>query len=164
MQNGLINKSCCFTGHRPCKLGIEWSKVKELLEEEIDGAILDGYVTFITGMAMGTDILAAEIIIERKKHNNNLRLVCALPHPNFDSRRNAEEKIRFNKIIENSDIIEEVNNHCFRGCYQIRNEWMVNHSSLVIAVFNGQKGGTKNTIDYAKNHGVIVHNVLKNII
>ena len=27
---------------------------------------------------------------------------------------------------------------------------MVNHSLLVIAVFNGQSGGTKNTIEYAK--------------
>ena len=34
--------------------------------------------------------------------------------------------------------------------YQIRNEWMVDRSSLVIAVFNGELRGTKNTIDYAK--------------
>lgn len=31
---------------------------------------------------------------------------------------------------------------------------MVDHSSRVIAVFNGQLGGTKNTIDYAKNRAV----------
>ena len=42
------------------------------------------------------------------------------------------------------------------GVYQIRNEWMVNHSARVIAVFNGQPSGTKNTIDYAKNQGVPV--------
>ena len=35
------------------------------------------------------------------------------------------------------------------GVYQVRNEWMVNHSARVIAVFNGQPSGTKNTIDYA---------------
>lgn len=33
--------------------------------------------------------------------------------------------------------------------FQIRNEWMVNHSNRVIAVFNGESGGTKNTIEYA---------------
>jgi hypothetical protein len=31
---------------------------------------------------------------------------------------------------------------------------MVDHSSLVIAVFNGERGGTKNTLDYAKRKGV----------
>ena len=46
------------------------------------------------------------------------------------------------------------------GCYQVRNEWMVDRSNLVIAVFNGQKSGTKNTVDYAKRKGVNVVNVL----
>lgn len=43
-----------------------------------------------------------------------------------------------------------------RARFQIRNEWMVNHSSRVIAVFNGKKSGTKNTIDYAKKANVPV--------
>lgn len=33
---------------------------------------------------------------------------------------------------------------------------MVNHSARVIAVFNGEKSGTKNTIDYANRVGVPV--------
>jgi len=37
---------------------------------------------------------------------------------------------------------------------------MVDRSNLVIAVFGGHKGGTKNTIDYAKRMGVEVVNVL----
>ncbi len=31
---------------------------------------------------------------------------------------------------------------------------MVDHSSLVIAVFNRESGGTKNTLDYAEKAGV----------
>jgi len=31
---------------------------------------------------------------------------------------------------------------------------MVRKSSLVIAVFNGERGGTKNTLDYAKRQGI----------
>ena len=38
---------------------------------------------------------------------------------------------------------------------------MVDRSNLVIAVFNGQKSGTKNTVDYAKRKGVNVVNLLK---
>lgn len=40
------------------------------------------------------------------------------------------------------------------GAYQRRNEWMVNHSDRVIAVYSGEAGGTRNTIDYAKKQGV----------
>ena len=42
------------------------------------------------------------------------------------------------------------------GAYQRRNEWMVDHSSRVIAVFSGEPSGTKNTIDYAKALGISI--------
>ena len=151
---------CCFTGHRPDKMKFGEEEVKQLLEKAIDDAISEGYVTFITGMAMGTDIWAAEIVLERKKVNKDLHLICALPHPNFESRRSMREKIRFNKIIKKADLVTEINDHYFTGCYQVRNEWMVDRANLLIAVFNGQKGGTKNTVDYAKRKGINVVNVL----
>ncbi len=31
---------------------------------------------------------------------------------------------------------------------------MIDHSSLVIAVFNGEPGGTKNTLLYAQQQGI----------
>ena len=42
------------------------------------------------------------------------------------------------------------------SCFEIRNQWMVNHAAKVIAVFNGQKSGTKDTIDYARKAGLPV--------
>ncbi|MBO5742812.1 MAG: DUF1273 family protein, partial [Clostridia bacterium] len=125
-----------------------------------DDAIAAGYVTFISGMAEGTDIWAAEIVLEKKKRNKNIHLICALPHPNFESRRSMSERNRYDKIIKNADLVKEINNHYFLGCYQLRNKWMVDRCNLVIVVFGGHKGGTKNTIDYAKRMGVEVVNVL----
>lgn len=74
----------CFTGHRPEKLATSGKEIKPLLEKAIDNAIADGYVTFITGMAKGTDMRAAEIVLEKKKQNNGLHLICAIPHPGFE--------------------------------------------------------------------------------
>ena len=161
-QEELRLHRCCFTGHRPDKMELGKKEIKPLLEKAIDDAISEGYVTFITGMAMGTDIWAAEIVLERKKVNNDLHLICALPHPNFESRRSMTEKMRFNKIIKKADIVKDINDHYFTGCYQVRNEWMVDRANLVIAVFNGKKSGTKNTVDYAKRKDIEVNNVLKN--
>ena len=39
---------------------------------------------------------------------------------------------------------------------------MLDRYNLVIAVFNGERGGTKNTIDYAGGKGICVVNVLDN--
>ena len=153
---------CCFTGHRPDKMTLGEKEIKPMLEKAIDEAIEDGYVTFITGMAMGVDIWAAEIVLERKKKNDNMHLIGALPHPGFETRRSLSEKMKFNKIIKKADMVKEINDHYFRACYQVRNEWMVDRSNLVIAVFNGQKSGTKNTVDYAIRKGVRVKNIIEN--
>jgi uncharacterized phage-like protein YoqJ len=37
---------------------------------------------------------------------------------------------------------------------QRRNRYMVDHASLLIAVFDGQSGGTQNTIQYAMERGL----------
>lgn len=111
-------------------------------------------------MAEGVDTWAAEKVLERKKKNPNLHLICALPHPGFEKRRSMTEKMRFNRIIKKADLVKEINDHYFTGCYQVRNEWMVDRSNLVIAVFNGQKSGTRNTIEYAKRRKIAIHNCI----
>ena len=54
---------CCFTGHRPEKIGIPEEMVIDLLDKAISEAIRAGYSTFISGMARGVDIWAAEIVL-----------------------------------------------------------------------------------------------------
>ena len=38
---------------------------------------------------------------------------------------------------------------------------MVDHSGLVIAAYNGEAGGTQNTIQYADRCGIPVYNILE---
>ncbi|MBR5543219.1 MAG: DUF1273 family protein [Oscillospiraceae bacterium] len=159
-EENLRKHRCCFAGHRPEKMRYSEKEIKPLLEKAIDEAIEKGYVTFITGMARGADIWAAEIVLKKKKTNKNLHLVCALPHPNFESRRSLAEKIRFYKILKSADIVKQISAHYYRASYQVRNEWMIDRSNLVIAVFNGQRSGTKNSVEYALRSGVCVKNVL----
>ncbi len=161
MENEKKQHRCCFTGHRPNKLDYSEGEIKPLLETAVDNAISDGYVTFITGMAEGVDIWAAEIVLEKKKHNTALHLICAIPHPGFENKRSEYEKERYMHILQGADYTTTVSDHYFRACYQRRNEFMVNHSSLVIAVFNKKSGGTWNTIFYAEKHGVDVINILE---
>ena len=111
-------------------------------------------------MAEGVDVWSAEIVLDRKKSNKDLHLVCALPHPGFEKRRSEQEKQIFKDILEKADLVKVINDHYFTGCYQVRNKWMVDRSNLVISIFNGHKGGTKNTIDYARTKAVITKNVI----
>lgn len=152
---------CCFTGHRPDKLTVSEQAVICALEHEIRLAIRDGYNVYLSGMAMGTDIWAAEIIIKlRNKEGLPLKLIAASPFEGFEKRWPMEWQRRYRAVMDEADLIRFISPSYHRDCFQIRNMWMVRHSSRVIAVFNGEKGGTKNTIDYANRHGIPVRNVL----
>ena len=151
----------CFTGHRPEKLKVPERKVVKALEAEINQAIADGYTTFITGMARGVDIWAAEIVIAKKKKHPDLKLICALPYEGFENSWGIDWQKRYRSILEKADLTRAICTGFSYSSYQVRNEWMVNHSSRVIAVWNGEPSGTKNTIDYARKMGVEVNNILE---
>lgn len=155
-----IKTTVCFTGHREEKLNIAADTVKMLLRKEIEQAISDGFNTYLSGMAPGVDVWAAEIVLEMKEKNHDIRLVCALPFEGFDKKRSSEETEQYYSIMERADKVEVICSHYSRSCFQLRNKWMVDNSSLVIAVYNGEKGGTRNTIKYAERCGKEICNVL----
>ena len=57
----------CFTGHRPEKLTQPENVIVKSLETTIKEAIADGKNVFISGMARGVDIWAAEIVLRLRK-------------------------------------------------------------------------------------------------
>ena len=153
-ETELRKHRCCFTGHRPEKLKIPEDRLALLLEEEIKKAIASGFTTYITGMAKGTDIVAGEIILRLREQDDRLKLICALPHPGFGLHWSGGWTERFQKVLAAADLVRTICPSFSYATYQIRNEWMIRHSALVIAVFNGERGGTKNTLDYAQRTGV----------
>ena len=62
-EQELRQHRCCFTGHRPEKLDKPEADVIEGLKKEIHTATADGFRTFISGMARGVDLWAAEIVL-----------------------------------------------------------------------------------------------------
>lgn len=145
---------CCFTGHRPEKLEMAENEVVERLKKEIRTAIADGFQTFISGMARGVDLWAAEIVLVLRDEGATIRLICASPYKGSESRWSREWQERYRKVMEKADLVRFICPTYSRDCFQRRNEWMVNHSARVIAVYNGGPGGTRNTVEYAQQHGV----------
>jgi uncharacterized phage-like protein YoqJ len=146
----------CFTGHRPEKLTRKEKAIKIDLEKEIRQAVADGLNVFITGMARGVDIWAAQIVLQLRGEGHGVRLICACPYDGFESGWSQEWQRQYKEILSAADFVKYICEGYSRSCFQIRNEWMVNHSARVIAVFNGEKSGTKNTIDYAIRQNVPV--------
>ena len=153
-ESELRKHRCCFTGHRPEKLTISEGQLTKLLEAEIRRAIDSGHTTFISGMAKGVDIVAAENVLHLRAQDPRLKLICALPDPGFGQPWLGGWTERFQHVLAWADLERTICPAFSYASYQARNEWMVRHSDMVIAVFNGEPGGTKNTLDFAKKNGV----------
>lgn len=156
-------KSCCFTGHRPAKLpwgydeeNTACAKLKDELSLWITKLIEFGVNKFYTRMAMGTDIWAAEIVLAMKKKypNKNINLIAAIPYEGQTNNWSEDWKKRYADILNLADEKVLLQKQYTRGCLHARNRYMVDNSSFIIAVFNGEEGGTKYTIDYAKKQGL----------
>lgn len=146
----------CFTGHRPEKLSSNEILVKQQLQKEIRKSIQDGFNIFISGMARGVDIWASEIVLQLKNEGYPIKLICALPYDGFENNWSVYWQNKYNLILSRADLVRCISTHYSPDCFKLRNEWMVNHSSRVIAVYNGKSGGTRNTINYANNNNVPV--------
>ena len=155
-------KCCCFTGHRPHKLGVSEERAKELLEDAVDLMIEKGYTTFISGMAQGIDMWAAEVVLSKRDKNPSLFLVCASAYKGIQNKWEEKDKELYESIIDRADDVVYLCEHYIPYCFTMRNNWMVNHSSMVIAAYNNEDGGTKNTIKYAIKNDVNVYNILIN--
>lgn len=148
--------TCCFTGHRPEKLADLTCRIQEELEKQIHRAFADGFRVFITGMARGVDIWAAEIVLKLRDAGLPVKLLCACPYKGFEQNWSQTWQKQYHNILAAADDIKYISPNYSRACFQLRNRWMVDHASKVIAVFNGENGGTKNTIAYAEKNAVPV--------
>ena len=70
--------SCAFTGHRELKEGFSLQRLEETIEE----ILLLGARTFYNGLAVGFDLLSAELILQKKKLYPDIRLVGCIPFEN----------------------------------------------------------------------------------
>ncbi len=157
--NEAYYRTVSFTGSRPAYLPWRYNedceiciKFKEKLKLLIELAEKKGYRHFITGMAMGFDLIVAEIIIElRDVEKLPITLECAIPCLNQSERWAISYKKRYDKIINSADRVTYVSNMRFyNGCYQKRNCYMVDSSNLLIAYCNEESKGSLGTIEYAK--------------
>ena len=89
-------KTCCVTGHRDIPEE-QIDNVKQSLEREVDRAIRDGFTSFLSGFAEGTDLLFAEIVAERIAENPALQLRAAIPYS--DWRRSKKRNGRKSCLI-----------------------------------------------------------------
>jgi len=154
------NKICAFTGYRTKKLyeamgGAEFlPELKDKLRAEIDELIDNDFSVFWCGMALGSDMLFAETVLEFKRKYPRVKFNAAIPCLGQDKAWNERQREKYSYLLENANEVKLVSNSdYYDGCMQLRNRFLVDNCDLLLAVFDGKKGGTMQTVEYAKKQG-----------
>lgn len=153
--------SCCFSGHRDLK-GESLECLSKALEKCIEDLTQEGCEEFVSGGALGFDLLAAQAVLIKKKAYPQIRLVMALPCRNQHEKWSASQKNEYEKILEHADEVVYLCESYVTGCMQLRNKYMVDHCDVCV-VFLKHGGGTRHTAEYAQEKGKTVVNLAQKL-
>lgn len=140
-------RSCAFTGHRKMEDNFD----AQLLRSAVENLVGRGVVSFYCGMAMGFDLIAADVVLEVKKKCPQVRLIACVPCPEQQKYFPAAEKSKYERILPLCDRVEIIAEKYYKGCMLARDRFMVDNSDLVLAYMNKDDGGTAYTVRYARS-------------
>ena len=153
--------TCCFTGHRPEKL--PWgadetdprcAALKRKIRDAVESAYDGGMRHFICGMARGCDFYFAEAVVTLRREKGDVTLEAAIPCAAQSGGWPEADQARWRSLLAQCDLETLVQEQYTKGCMLRRNRYMVDHSALLIAVYDWQAGGTRQTLEYAIARGV----------
>ena len=145
-----------FTGHRADSLpwGFDAGSPRCIdfrarLRQSVTDLYREGKRVFLSGMASGVDTIAAEEVLALRPELADIRLICVFPYPMRD-----EVTLRIASEADGSFAV--CDEYC-AGCMQLRNRFLVENASCLIAGYDGRlTGGTYRTVLLAKEKGLPV--------
>jgi uncharacterized phage-like protein YoqJ len=153
--------TCCFTGYRPAKLpwGTDESdprcvQLKQKLYDIAEALYVSGVRHFISGMAQGCDLYFCEQLLRLRDECPGLTVEAALPCEGQTDRWPKQDRTRYDNTVHQCDYITLVSQKYTPECMLKRNRYMVDNSSILVAVYDGRSGGTQYTVEYAGQCGL----------
>lgn len=145
------------TGHRPEKIDGDytlrspvWDAIHYWFSQRLGEDRPDGLVS---GMALGVDQVAAECAI-----NVGVPLTAAVPFEGQQARWPAEARNKYAVLLSHAERIVVVSPGGYASWkLHARNQWIVDHSDRLYAVWDGQSGGSASCVRYAQSHNKTVH-------
>lgn len=165
-------KSCAITGHRPTRFKFKYKedtagckRLKKRLRDQFTQLYEQGVRRFYVGGALGVDLWAGEILLRMKElpEYGELNLQLVLPCEGHDYRWDERSKKRMAFLREHSTATIIVSNGLSPEDFRKRNEYMVDHADVLVAVYDNDRSirsGTGMTVNYAKKKGlpiILIH-------
>ncbi|MFI3226629.1 MAG: SLOG family protein [Clostridia bacterium] len=160
--------SLCFTGHRTEKLPKtqgELEILKQRLWDEIDKAVNEGIDTFYMGACYGFDLLCGDMVLVRKKVTKpndppKINLIAVVPYENQAVKWSVKDRDLYFDTLSQCDEVITLSTKYHKDCYKDRNQYMVDHSSRMIAYHDGGRvSGSGQTVRMAEKQQLHIINL-----
>lgn len=142
-----------FTGHRSYA-GEREAELKQIIKS----LHKEGCTHFLSGMAAGFDMAAAEAVLALRGEIE-ITLCCVIPYAGQRGGIPKEDQGRYDRLLEEADEVVQLAEGYFRGCFHKRNDFLVDHASCLVAYYNTPKGGTHYTFQRAQKKGLRLYNL-----
>jgi len=160
-----MEPTCSFTGHRSAKLPWRYDEsdprcadLKQRIYDTAEAVYFAGFHHFICGMAEGCDLYFCQAVLKLRAEHPDVTLEAAVPFEAQADKWPRAEQERYRRLLIECDRVTLLQEEYSPGCMMKRNRYMVDHSQLIIACYDGQTGGTLNTLRYALEKNVqILH-------
>lgn len=144
------------TGHRPDKLG-GYDDFTQLRVLQVAFDWLDKHKPehVISGGALGWDQQLANAA-----RTLEIPYTMALPFEGFEAKwPDRSKKVLANLVSDAAEVVYVSDVGYAPWKMQVRNQWMVDRSDLVLALWDGSSGGTGNCVAYAQKVGKPIENL-----
>ena len=150
LMNFTRTETVAFTGHRNLRFAEE-EKLRGFLRATIEKLYQLGKRNFISGLAIGFDLMAAEEVLLAKKRHADILLIGAIPFPEQAARYPFFASVKYKDIRSKLDKEVMVSYAYHTRCYLERDVWMISKSSFLVAYYDGRRhSGTEFTVNRAK--------------
>lgn len=158
-----MEKACCILGQRTEKLPWRYDEeqpecraFKARLHDVMMELVRNGVTTFYTDMSDGVNMIAAEIVLQVKGEmpDERVRLIGVLPYEEQAARWAVPLRERYFNIMAQADGEVLMSNRFTFTCYRDSAQYMMKHSSHMIAVINPGIGRMKYIIDQGRTAGM----------
>ena len=139
-----MGKICIFTGHRELPASTE--PLYDALLRHITALYDGGCTDFVSGGAMGFDLLAAEAVLELRPALPGLQLLMILPCYGQDRAYSPVDKARYRALLEQADLVRYTAHEYYRGCMLTRDRVMAQAAHYCICYLTRSTGGTAYTV------------------
>lgn len=157
-------RAVSFTGYRTekiirtCKESNPISYVLNAVSEVVELLYNEGYTTFLSGMAVGFDMIAAEAVLALKERHPDVRLIAVIPYEGQEIGYDDLDISRYNRIYRNAEIIFTSRSYHDKAYFD-RNDYLIANCSKVVCYYTGLIGGTMYTINRTKKANIPIINI-----